>query len=131
MEVERGRTEPDEATENLPAPSSVYIGGDARGVQISIGSPGSAQRLETEELNLDLVSDFVAEFRRALAEFPLSPDRRDSVAANLEAAEVLLRMPKPDRRVLGPVVNSLREVVVGVAGNAAFAGLVEIAQRLG
>lgn len=129
-EVERARETPDQPTAHFPPPNSIYIGGNAQGVQISLGSPGTVQELHLTETSIDVVAQFVAEFRRVLEDLPIAGDERASATSNLMAAEALLAAPKKNRKALAAVVGGLRDIVVGVAGNAAFAGLVQLAGKL-
>jgi hypothetical protein len=128
VEVERSRSHPDEPTEHFPRSSGVYIGGNASQVQISIGSSHIVQDIEFRESSRELMVEFLTEFRRTLQDLPI--DDCVSVEATIDAAEVLLAAPQPNSRVLGSILGALREVALGVAGNAAFSGLVELARRL-
>lgn len=130
VEVERSRLEPDEPTEHLPPSNAVYIGGSAENLQITVGSPGSSQHLVVNESNMDTARAFVEEFRRVFEGLPLGDHDRAAAMASLVAAESFLAAPEPNGRALGGVLGALRELTFGVAGNAAFAGLVELGNRL-
>jgi DNA-binding MarR family transcriptional regulator len=128
-EIEALERKPDEPTPHLPA-INISIGDHASGVQISAASPGSRQLLEFTGQERDVAMKFVTEFLRVLPAFETDETERANLAARLEAANTLLSSPDPDRRALRPLLSGLREVGLGVAGNAAFAGLVELARLL-
>jgi hypothetical protein len=129
-EVERARDKPDQPTTHFPPPNAVYIGGNAEGVQISLGSSGIVQELHLTEKWIQTAAEFIAEFRRVIEQLPITGDELTSATSNLVAAEALLAAPNKNRPALGAVIEGLREIALGVAGNAAFAGLVHLAGKL-
>ncbi len=129
VEMEALERKPDQPTPHLPA-INITIGDNASGVQISAGSPGSSQHLELSSNDIDIAAQFVHEFQRVLPCFRIDETERTAIAARLDAATVLLASPQPDHTTLRPLLRGLRDVALGVAGNAAFAGLVELAGHL-
>ena len=128
--VERSRLEPSRGTDDLPPSMSVYIG-RVEGSQISVNSPNSVQTQHVNDADwIKAATAFVHEFRRNVDSLPLPETQRPQVLASLVASESLLDVAAPERSMLQPMVSSLREVVLGIASNTAFAGLVELATRL-
>jgi predicted transcriptional regulator len=128
-EIETLEREPSEPTAHFPA-IHISFGDHASGVQISAGSPGSHQQLEFSQQERDTAGQFVAEFRRVLPEFEVDETERANLAARLSAADALLSSPSADSTALHALLSGLQQVALGVAGNAAFAGLVELARAV-
>lgn len=128
-EIEALERKPSEPTTHFPA-INISFGDHASGVQISAGSPGSHQQLDFSREERETAVQFVEEFRRVLGELEVDETERANLSARLEAANTLLSSPNPDRTALRPLLSGLKQVALGVTGNAAFAGLVELARAL-
>lgn len=129
VEMEGLERRPDQPTPHLPA-INITIGDNASGVQISAASPGSGQHLEFTSSDIAVSTRFVQEFHRMLPELDVDELEKTAIAARLDAATALLASPRPDHATLRALLGGLRDVALGVAGNVAFVGLVELAQQL-
>lgn len=129
VEIEALERHPNQPTAHLP-PINITIGDNATGVQISAASPSSVQHFEWDSRSIDIASRFVQEFDRLLPQLAVDEIERAAIAARLGAATTLLASPRPDHRTLHALLGGLRDVALGVAGNAAFTGLVELAEQL-
>lgn len=65
-----------------------------------------------------------------LPDLDVDETERSALAARLAAATALLASPRPDHGTLRPLLAGLRDIALGVAGNAAFVGLVELGRQL-
>ena len=105
-------------------PGNVNISKSAIGDQAAVSMTGEVMSQRSA------IEAFLRELRRELSRLPLPPTQLEIVTADLDAAEAQLRSPAPRSDLLRGTVSALREVALGVAGSGAFAGLVELAQRI-
>jgi hypothetical protein len=123
-EVEQGQQNPHQPTPHLPPYVTIY--GDYAQVQV-----GTSQSNQVQVHNSTLIAEntalqeFLAEFRRLLPQ--LDNYNQDLARVQLQTVEVQLASSKPNERILREAVHSLRSIAEGVAGNAAFTALVQLA----
>ena len=131
-EVERARSAPSQPTEHLAALnlSLVTVHGNMTDSQIQSASPGASLNVGYGAEDLDAIRSFLTRLREALPSLIPDSEEQASQRAVIDAADALVAAPKPDRRLLGPVMATLKELALGVSGNAAYAGLFEAATRL-
>jgi hypothetical protein len=69
--------------------------------------------------------EFLAEFRRLLPQ--LDHYNRELALVQLQTVEVQLASSRPNDRILREAMHSLRNIAEGMAGNAAFTALLNLA----
>jgi hypothetical protein len=125
------RAAADEEAPGQPLAAVVYVAGDVVGSQLQAGTVGSTQQQSVSITSQKTeVAAFVAELRRLLPEFELEEPERVAIEADLVGVEAQLESPRPNEGILREGLRSLRSLAEGVAGNAAFAGLVELAGHI-
>lgn len=129
-EVEEALADPHRETEHFAPISFVSIYGPVVGSQIQSGTRSSSQLqggLSVHDQREDIVT-FADEFKRVLD--CLDAENRAIAEANLLGLEAQMGLPAPNEGIVRESLRTLRSIVEGVAGNAAFVGLVELAHRL-
>jgi hypothetical protein len=107
---------------------NVTVGNAAFGNQIQVGTTGSRQEQTVRLSESPKVSAYLLAYRQLVGE--LHPDEREVALSSLEAAEAELRLPHPNDSRLREALVSLRSIAEGMAGNAAFMGLLELGRHL-
>jgi hypothetical protein len=107
---------------------NVTVGNAALGNQIQVGTTGSRQEQTVRLSENPRVSAYLLTYRQLVDE--LYPDEREAALSSLAAAEAELESPHPNEGRLREALFTLRSIAEGVAGNAAFAALLELGRHL-
>lgn len=109
----------------------IYIAVTGNANTIQAGTVGSSQSVMTYLASeRSVIMDFLAALSDALDQLPVSDQQREIMRADLDTAEAQLRSPKPRSSILQETLSSLQAVVLGMVASGAYAGLVELAQRI-
>jgi hypothetical protein len=126
IEVERSLNAPESPTEHF-APLSVLMINS----QLQVATIGSSQHqtvtMSSQQVQIE---EFVTELRRRLPSLGLADTDRAVAEADLAAVESQLTSPRPNDGILREGLRTLRALVEGIADNAAYDALVELAQRI-
>jgi hypothetical protein len=132
VEVEEWMREPDEPTEHLPSRVEVtqVFHGDLRDVAIQVATDRSEQTFARDSVvgSWEDIEMYLAEYRQRLPALPAND--RSIAEAQIVTADAQLRSPKPNSKILGEAISTLRSIAEGMAGSAAFAGLIEFGKSL-
>lgn len=74
--------------------------------------------------------DLLSRLHGVLPQMPLEPAVRDEIQAEIHTAQAQLGSPRPKQTIIQESLRTIRSLLEGVAGNAAYAGLVGILDRL-
>lgn len=119
--VVAGRAEP-----GSPIGSTINVFGNVIDSQLQAGTVGSTQQQVTFADQTEAISAFVVEMRAQMPHLDLDDDGRAVAEADLATVRAQLASPRPNDRVLHESLTTLRSIVEGVAGNFAYAGLLEL-----
>jgi hypothetical protein len=132
VEVEAWMREPDEPTEHLPSRVEVVqvFHGNLQDVAIQVATDRSQQTFAHNSViaSRDKIEAYLTEYRERLRALPA--DDRPIAEAQIITADAQLRSPKPNKRILEEAISTLRSIAEGMAGNAAFAVLIELGKNL-
>lgn len=95
------------------------------GSQIFIGSPVVASNVSLSPSSPDTLLNALTDLRQELArlgDVAELQDLRDQVSS----LEMQLKVKKPNRGIIDASLRVIRDITLGIAGNAAYAGLVRI-----
>jgi hypothetical protein len=107
---------------------NVTVGNAALGNQIQVGTTDSRQEQIVRLSDNPRVSAYLLACRQVVDE--LHPDECEAAFSSLATAEAELRSEHPNEGRLREALATLRSIAEGVAGNAAFAGLMELGRHL-
>jgi hypothetical protein len=107
---------------------NVTIGNAALGNQVQVGTTGSRQEQIIRLSENPRVSAYVLAYRQLVDE--LYPDEREAALSSLATAEAELESQHPNEDRLREALVTLRSIAEGLAGNAAFAALLELGRHL-
>jgi hypothetical protein len=130
-----GRRQLDRALDNDTSPGQqlapIVVIGSVTNSQMQVATVGSTQHqaINISDQRAQIV-EFVTELRRQLPALGLDDDDRAAAEADLAAVDAQLASPRSNEGVLREALRTLRALAEGVAGNAAFAGLVELSRHL-
>ena len=131
VEVEEALQHPSRPTEHFPPVNLVLVQGSVVRSQIQAGAVGSEQHQDLRLLQeREQITQFLAEVRTALATAELEDEDRAAANADVASVEAQLASPRPNEAVVREGLRSLRSVAENLVASGAFAGLVELAQRL-
>jgi hypothetical protein len=121
MPDHRGEDGPDRPNVN------VTVGNAALGNQIQVGTMGSRQEQIVRLSANPRVSAYLLAYRQLVEE--LHPDEREAALSSLAVAEAEVASQHPNESRLREALVTLRSIAEGVAGNAAFAALLELGRH--
>jgi hypothetical protein len=124
-EYEQLVSDPARATEHFPPAQTVnlHIAGSTA-VQVAVAGGDVAQTSSTGDIAVPAVNAVIATYRAALESDPLpDADAAEAIRA-LEAIENELARPQPRTPLVRSFLSTLNALAIGVAGNAAWAGVV-------
>jgi len=132
VEVEQALAAPNEPTTHFAPLNLVYVQGDVVSSQIQSGGTGNAQRqrgvlVEQERAHID---EFLAEFRRSLADEHFPAVERREAEVFVDAIEAQLTLPEPNETVVREGLQTLRSVAENLAASGMFMGLIELARHI-
>lgn len=121
---------PDRSREAQARPPSVHVAlGDASfGNQIQVGRTDSRQEQVVHLVENPQVRVYLLRYREVLDQ--LEAEKREAALSSLATAEAEMNSQRPNQGRLHEALVSLRSIAEGVAGNAAFTGLVELGRHL-
>lgn len=129
QEVEESLTRPEQRTEHFPA--SITIIQDVHSSQVQVGTVGSIQsQQQISEQDKRAIEEFIGRFQSDLPFLDLSKHQEAEASADIATIRAQLAAPEPKRGILREALTPLRTLAEGVAGNAAFAALVELSKHL-
>ncbi|HEU0298777.1 MAG TPA: hypothetical protein VFR37_04965 [Longimicrobium sp.] len=94
---------------------------------VSIGNAGSITNQVVQapgEAGSGSLEDLLAQLGRLLPEMPLQPAARDEIQAEIRTARAQLGSSRPKSTIIRESLRTIRGLLQGVAGNAAYAQLV-------
>lgn len=98
---------------------------------VSIGTAGAiANTVIQPASGADTLSDLLAQLEGLLQGMPLDPAARDEVQAEVRTVQAQLGSPRPKRPIVQESLRTIRTLLEGVAGNAAYAHLLAILDKL-
>lgn len=106
------------------------------GVNRSVVSIGSAGAITNQVIEAPggagsgSLEDLLAQLDRLLPEMSLEPDARDEIQAEIQTARAQLGSPRPKSTIIRESLRTIRGLLEGVAGNAAYAQLAGALDRL-
>ncbi len=112
------------------ARGNVTIVGDVSGSQIAGAGSVISGTVNNADPAMARLAGVIGQVLVQLNELPLAPEQAAQVKADLETARSQAMSPAPRRGVIGECLSSARAVLEGVAGNAAFASLLDLLQHL-
>jgi len=130
VEVEAGRTAPEQPTEHFAPYSVVFVEGDVIQSQIQAGVQAGSQFLSASAPSLDIVREFAGLFRELLPAMELGDEVREEALSDLAAVEAQLASPRPKAAIIREGLRSLRAVTENLIASGAFLGLVELLHKL-
>jgi hypothetical protein len=122
-EVEELMRNPEQPTDNLPAPASinVMIVREMYGSQVQQGSTSSVQQQKSglghEEI--EALRSVLEEYRRAIENPGIDELRRREAEAELQTIEAQLSSPSPKPRILVESLHALRSIAEGMGAAVA------------
>lgn len=131
QEVEHSLASPESPTEHFPAASSIMVvQGDVLNSQVQVGTVASHQVQHLSNDEIRAIQAFIERLDTDLPGLGLTHEQASDVRADIDTVRAQLGSSKPKRGILRESLVTLRSVAQGVAGNAAFAGLVELASHV-
>jgi hypothetical protein len=100
--------------------------------QIAVGNSeiiGSVTVTE-QEFDAARVLTLIEELGDEIAKLGLTGDIAAELMSDLETIKTQSRSPRPKRPIISACIENVRTVLQGVAGNAAFFGILELLKRL-
>ncbi|GJC07543.1 hypothetical protein KAM385_45720 [Aeromonas hydrophila] len=109
---------PQEQQQAQQLPSmSIYIGGNATGVQVQLNSPGGQQQQTvTGQQKAETLAVLLPWLQQVIDEGRLSPSAQADLQANHAALQALASAPTQSWPVIGAVANSVRAILEGAGG---------------
>jgi hypothetical protein len=127
-EYENAINRPDTETQYFPAANIVNNILNIHSItnsQVQVGSSGSTQiynkKAEFAELTkwLELVID-------AINTEKIDPEIKENICSEVDSIKALVQTEKPNKKYIKMALNTVRDLMIGIASNAAFQGLLAI-----
>lgn len=80
--------------------------------------------------SVETLVTLLAQLKSTLPEMPLDTDAKAELMAEVQTVETQLASPKPKSRILQESLQTIRSILEGIVGNAAYAGLLLGINRL-
>jgi hypothetical protein len=126
VEVERALSEPKEPTDYFPPVFNILNVQTMVGSQIQQGTHGSTQTQTTTNNELEAIRTLAKAVQDSLSQLPLQGDAKSEAEAELNTLLAQLQSSKPKTSILRESLKTLRNLIEGVASNAAAAGLLPL-----
>jgi len=99
---------------------------------VSIGNAGAiTNQVRAEPLDrTETLDEVLARVAALLPETALSPETRAEVEAEIRTVEAQVSSPRPKRAIIHESLRTIRAVLEGAAGNAAYAQLLAMIDRV-
>jgi len=121
-EVEEALENPDRATEHFMPFNIIHVQNMNNSV-IQQGVSQSSQAVNQSSFDLEKFKGFLIEVKNALPQLNLPEEKSREILAEIATAQAQIDSPKPKKTILKEVLQTMRSLIEGVAGNVISAGL--------
>jgi hypothetical protein len=126
-EMERLLAEPENPTEHFPPLVSIlHIGGDVSDSTFQVASPGAAQTVSVQSLDMDKVRAVLEAYESSRNELDLPPDHAAQLQAEMLTVKAQLGSPRPNQKTIREHLSSAADILKLTVGGAAGTGLVNL-----
>jgi hypothetical protein len=124
-QVEDAIANPERETRYFPPVINLISVGSMVDSQIQQASPGAEQTQTKEEIDFDVVRDFIDELKMKMDQLELTPSSREDLEGEIATIEAQMSVSRPKIPFIKECLQSIRSILEKVAGGLIVAGLLE------
>jgi len=129
-EVEQAQSQPDEPTQHF-APINLVYAQTITNSPIQQGSPGATQSLTViGQDHQQQLSDIVRSLKISIDDLGLAEEDKADLEAEVGTLEAQVASPKPKKEIVGPSLQSAKNILEGTASSLTAQGIIEVIGQL-
>ena len=129
-EVEQAQSQPDEPTQHF-APLNLVYAQTITNSPIQQGSPGATQSLTViGQDHQQQLSDIVRSLKTSIDDLGLAEEDKAELEAEVGTFEAQVASPKPKKEIVGPSLQSAKNILEGTASSLTAQGIIEVIGQL-